>query len=132
MKVRLRNYDLKELIEAIFDKNFSNISTNKEIEAIIAEKISEVIADAPEDFDTLKEIADWIKSDTTGAAKMQADILELTKNKADFDHTHTGYLASIPAASKDVLGGVKMYYGTDGMTPGTSALQTGTLYFQYE
>ena len=43
----------------------------------VADKIAEVVAGANEDFDTLKEIADWIMSDTTGAAKMQSDITSL-------------------------------------------------------
>lgn len=43
----------------------------------VAEGIARVVADAPKDFDTLKEVADWIQSDTSGAARMQADISEL-------------------------------------------------------
>lgn len=43
----------------------------------VADAIAGVVAGAPEDFDTLKEVADWIGSDTTGAAQMQADIATL-------------------------------------------------------
>lgn len=43
----------------------------------VADAVAGVVASAPEDFDTLKEVADWIASDTTGAAKMQADIAKL-------------------------------------------------------
>ena len=43
----------------------------------VADAVAGVIASAPEDFDTLKEVADWIASDTTGAAKMQSDIATL-------------------------------------------------------
>lgn len=43
----------------------------------VADGIATVVAGADADFDTLKEVADWIKSDTTGAAKMQADIATL-------------------------------------------------------
>lgn len=42
-----------------------------------ADAVAKVVANAPEDFDTLKEVAEWIKSDTTGAAKMQSDIANL-------------------------------------------------------
>ena len=45
----------------------------------VANAIAKVINGAPEDFDTLKEVADWIKNDTTGAAKIQNDINELNK-----------------------------------------------------
>ena len=42
-----------------------------------AAKVAEIVAGADEDFDTLKEIADWILSDTTGAAALQADVSTL-------------------------------------------------------
>lgn len=44
----------------------------------VATAIAGVVANAPEKFDTLKEVADWIANDKTGAAKMQADIGTLT------------------------------------------------------
>lgn len=40
----------------------------------VNDAIAAVVANAPEDFDTLKEIADWIGTDTTGAANMASDI----------------------------------------------------------
>lgn len=40
-------------------------------------KVAEVVAGADASFDTLKEIADWILNDTTGAAGMAADIAAL-------------------------------------------------------
>ena len=43
----------------------------------VADAVASIVADADEDFDTLKEVADWIASDTTGATKMQADIATL-------------------------------------------------------
>lgn len=55
------------------------------VSAKVAAGIAEVVAGAPEDFDTLKEVADWIASDTTGAAKMQADISSLKTTTADHE-----------------------------------------------
>ena len=46
-----------------------------------ADAVAKVVADAPESFDTLKEVADWIANDTTGAAKMQSDIAKLQGDK---------------------------------------------------
>ena len=40
------------------------------VKKAVADGIAEVVAGAHADFDTLKEVADWIASDTTGAAKM--------------------------------------------------------------
>lgn len=41
----------------------------------VAYQIAQIVAGADAKYDTLKEIADWIISDTTGAAKMNADIM---------------------------------------------------------
>ena len=48
------------------------------IEAMIAAAIAAVIANAPGDFDTLKEIADYIASDKTNAASMNNAIADNT------------------------------------------------------
>ena len=45
--------------------------------AVAAAKVAEIVAGANADFDTLKEIADWILNDTTGAADMANDIVAL-------------------------------------------------------
>lgn len=46
-------------------------------EAAAAAKVAEIVAGADANFDTLKEIADWILNDTTGAADMANDIAAL-------------------------------------------------------
>ena len=45
--------------------------------AAAAAKVAEIVAGANANFDTLKEIADWILNDTTGAADMANDIAAL-------------------------------------------------------
>ena len=45
-----------------------------QITAAVAAKIAEVVANAPEDLDTLKEIADWIKNHANDAAAMNTQI----------------------------------------------------------
>ena len=47
-----------------------------------AAKIAEVVANAPEDLDTLKEIADWIKAHANDAAAMNTQITENKNNIA--------------------------------------------------
>lgn len=44
---------------------------------IAAAKVAEIVAGADSSYDTLKEIADWILNDTTGAADMANDIAAL-------------------------------------------------------
>ena len=53
------------------------------IGSLVTEEVTKVVAGADADFDTLKEVADWIKNDKTGAAKMQVDIGNL---KTDLEH----------------------------------------------
>lgn len=51
--------------------------TGKSVRAVAAEETAKIVAGADTNYDTLKEIADWIKSDTTGAAEMANDISEM-------------------------------------------------------
>lgn len=51
--------------------------SNKSVRDIAAEETAKIVAGADTNYDTLKEIADWIKSDTTGAAEMANDIAEM-------------------------------------------------------
>lgn len=54
------------------------------VKKTVADAIAAVVADAPEDLDTLKEIADYIASDKTGATEINNKIadLEATVGKA--------------------------------------------------
>ena len=65
----------------------------------VTAKIAEVVANAPEDLDTLKEIADWISAHANDAAAMNTAISTNTSDiatlkttvagKSDTGHTHT-------------------------------------------
>ena len=57
--------------------------TDKSVRTVAAEEVAKIVASADSSFDTLKEIADWIQNDTTGAAKMANDIKELQNVNAD-------------------------------------------------
>ena len=61
-------------------------------DAAAAKAVAAVVAGADSDFDTLKEVADWIKSDTTGAAALQSNVSELKTKVSTLEsasHTHT-------------------------------------------
>lgn len=63
-----------------------------QITAEVTAKIAELVANAPENLDTLKEIADWIKNHANDASAMNTAILantEAISGKADKSHTHT-------------------------------------------
>ena len=71
-------YASKELVEAIVGED-----SGKTAREIVSEEISKVVAGADASYDTLKEIADWILNDTTGAASMANDIEDLKSISAD-------------------------------------------------
>ena len=68
--------------------------------AVAAAKVAEIVANADADFDTLKEIADWILNDTTGAADMANDIKALEEKMVGVEST---VVASIAAAIEEAL-----------------------------
>lgn len=56
---------------------------NKSVRTIAAEETAKIVASAPEDFDTLKEIADWIEADKTRAAELTTKVSNNEKAIAD-------------------------------------------------
>jgi hypothetical protein len=75
---------------------------------IAAAKVAEIVAGANASYDTLKEIADWILNDTTGAADMANDIAALQGQMAGIDTTVVAEIAAeIDAALK--VDGVEKY-----------------------
>ena len=64
--------------------------TQKEVEKIVTDEVAKIVAGAPADFDTLKEMSDWISSHENSAAEMNSaiqtntnDISTLNTNKVD-------------------------------------------------
>ena len=56
-----------------------------------ADAVAAVVAGADSDFDTLKEVADWIKNDKTGAAALQTNVAGLKTKVSTLEsasHTH--------------------------------------------
>ena len=83
--------------------------------------IAGVIAGATSSFDTLKEIADWIANDTTGAAKMANDIKANSNAIEVLNGEGTG---SVKKQVADALDSAKNY--ADGV--GTSTLTSAKTY----
>lgn len=115
------------VVKADIKKNTDAISTlngtgEGSVTKAVADGIAKVVADAPEDFDTLKEIADWIANDTTGSVKMANDIAAVIGTDKSEDGTPKSMRAvaeevakakveAIPTASQTIVGLIK---GTDG------------------
>ena len=71
--------------------------TGKSVRAISAEEVAKIVAGADENYNTLKEIADWIMSDTTGATKMANDITRLDAILDGIGDTTSGEYATVVA-----------------------------------
>ena len=62
----------------------------KSVRTISAEEVAKIVAGADQSYDTLKEIADWIMNDTTGAAAMANDISNLKTKLTLGTYEHEG------------------------------------------
>ena len=74
---------------------------------IAAAKVAEIVAGANASYDTLKEIADWILNDTTGAADMANDIAALQGQMAGIESTVVAHVAEEIAAALQADGADK-------------------------
>ena len=72
---------------------------NKSARTIASEEVAKIIAEAPEAYDTLKEIADYIASDTSGAAelsnKVNQNIEDISKLREDLTTESTTRTSAI-------------------------------------
>lgn len=80
-EINLEGYATEEWVEKkgylTEHQDISNLVTKDEAKEYAAEEVAKIVASADSSFDTLKEIADWILNDTTGAAAMANDIASL-------------------------------------------------------
>lgn len=97
------NADAIELLnkDASTEGSVRNLATT-----VAAAEVAKVVAGANTDFDTLKEIADWILNDTTGAADMANDIAAL---QSLVGNTKVATQISTAITSALQIGGVDKY-----------------------
>ena len=77
-------------VDAIEIPDVSNFATKDEVSETVTTEVAKIVADAPEDFDTLKEIADYIASDKTKADQIETSISNLEENKVDWVESTPG------------------------------------------
>lgn len=74
------------------------------VKKTVADEIAKIIADAPESFDTLKEIADWITNHSSDASamnsKINANTAAIEQNKKDISSANTAIENEIKRATK--------------------------------
>ena len=88
-------------------KDVAVLKGDKNTEGSVAYQVAQIVAGADASYDTLKEIADWIMSDQTGAAKMANDI----KANADAIADLETLVGTIPAeaTATDIVGYIAEY-----------------------
>ena len=75
-------FDAAGTAKDFYDAMDTRVTVLEEIDhnKLVADAIAAVVAGAESEFDTLKEVADWINSDTTGAAALQIAVDDHTKS----------------------------------------------------
>lgn len=86
-------------LQSLIDILNSDSNVDGSVMKTVADAIARVVAGAPEDLDTLREIADYIASDKTGAAQMAAAISALKTLTAG----HTKSIEDLGIAKQDAL-----------------------------
>lgn len=86
-----------------------DIANKQYVDTTIKEQVAAIVASAPDDFDTLKEMSDWIASHTQDATAMNSAILVLQEKKADKIEVES--LTAEVEGLKEAVGGggVKLY-----------------------
>ena len=97
-------------LEAAVEKLNGGSEVAGSVDNKVAAAIAGVVASAPEDFDTLKEVADWIANDKTGAAAMQNDVASLKTAVGEGGSVDT----RIEAAKTALIGDAAADYNTLG------------------
>lgn len=72
------------------EKTFSSEKINSQIETVTTSKVAEIVSNAPEDFDTLKEMSDWISEHQEDATAMNTAILQNAKEIENIKNYSTG------------------------------------------
>ena len=80
-----------------------NGNGNGSVKKTVADGIAEIIADAPEDFDTLKKISEWIYEHPEDTAAMNAQIQQNKRDIEDINNVSTGILAKANAYTNEKL-----------------------------
>lgn len=98
---------LSELVADIDSKvdlkaNASDVYTKTETNTAISDKVAEIVANAPEDFDTLKEMSDWIDSHEDSASAMNTAIKQNTSDIATLKATDENTSTEIASIKNNV------------------------------
>ena len=96
------------VLEAKVDVLNGEATVEGSVKKQVVDAIAQVVAEAPEDFDTLKEIADWIANDQTGAASLANRVSAVENTVAEQGEAIAGLeeVALSSTASLEVLNAI--------------------------
>lgn len=83
--------------------NADEVYSREETDNAITTKVAEIVAGAPEEFDTLKEMSDWLTEHSGSAAEMNSAIQANTKAIADNATAIQANTAEIANNKSDIL-----------------------------
>lgn len=127
-------YDDTE-VRGLISNNASAITTligsvegdnTKSVRTIANEEVAKVVDSAPEAFDTLKEIADWIADDETGAAALTNTVASHTTTLADITNAETGILAQAKGYTDTQIPAALAAYTVKSVKSGHEAITVST------
>lgn len=122
-------------LQSLIDILNSDSNVDGSVRKTVAEAIARVVAGAPEDLDTLKEIADYIASDKTGAAQLAAAISQLQtlteKHTSDIAGNASGVAENKAAAAANASDITKLKKYNDGAEARIKSLEDGKAATEY-
>lgn len=122
-------------LQSLIDILNSDSNVDGSVMKTVADAIARVVAGAPEDLDTLKEIADYIASDKTGAAEMAAAISQLQtlteKHTSDIAGNASGVAENKAAAAANASDITKLKKYNDGAEARIKSLEDGKAATEY-
>jgi hypothetical protein len=87
-----------------FPAKGGTVALTDDVAAVVASAIAQVVAEAPEDLNTLKEVADYIAADKTGAAKIETSLSALdsfTQYQAEVTMNHQTMINDLYSWKRD-------------------------------
>lgn len=122
-------------LQSLIDILNSDSNVDGSVKKTVADAIARVVAGAPEDLDTLKEIADYIASDKTGAAQMAAAISRLQTlteaHTSDIGRNAAGVAENKAAAAANASDITKLKKYNDGAEARIKSLEDGKAATEY-
>lgn len=85
-----------------FPAKGGTVALAEDVAAAVAGAIAQVVAEAPAAFDTLKEVADYIAADKTGAAEIEVSISELQGRCSSLESIISYYDANYPYLVQEI------------------------------